>query len=126
MTEFRSRYNLLHDTIKAENKVYPIEFSSLRDGGSYFLTDNKELIQKMKSLIKEGADFYLFKDEPVEEPKVEEEEKKVDGNVIESVTNISEAKEYLRTLGIMYQKLNTPENIMAWAAKKNVVFPNLK
>lgn len=123
MVEFRSRYNLYFTSIEVDGEMIEVEFTSRREGGSYYGTSNEGLIKALKA----NPDVVLFRDtREVKKEEVKKEEKKDEVSVVESVTNISEAKEHLRGLGIMFQKLNTPENIMAWAQKKNVSFPNLK
>ena len=45
---------------------------------------------------------------------------------VEEVTNINEAKEYLRNKGVHHMKLKTPDAIKAEAEKLNINFPNVK
>ena len=129
MVEFRSRYNTYVTSVTIDGKQIPVEFTSIRHGGSYFATTDKKIIAELK---KHKAEYcYVYKEDKVEEviseAKVEDEAEDIPTEtVVESVKNISEAKEYLRGLGIAFQKLNTPSNIMAWAKKKNVIFPNLR
>jgi glutaredoxin 2 len=129
MVEFRSRYNTYVTSVTIDGKQIPVEFTSIRHGGSYFSTDSKKVAAELK---KHNAEYcYVYREDIVEEVKDEvevedEAEEAALETIVESVKNISEAKEYLRGLGIAFQKLNTPENIKAWAKKKNVIFPNLK
>ena len=40
------------------------------------------------------------------------------------VENITQAKEYIRALGVDHRKLQSKEHILKWAKELNVEFPN--
>lgn len=129
MVEFRSRYNIYVTSVVLKDRTVQIEFTSLRNGGSYYTTNDKAVSDALKKHNQHGCFVYREDkiEEKVSEAEVEDEAEDIPTEtVVESVKNISEAKEYLRGLGIAFQKLNTPSNIMAWAKKKNVIFPNLR
>lgn len=56
-----------------------------------------------------------------------EKEEVVNGpTIVEEVTNITQAREYLKSIGVPYQRLNSATNIINNASEQNVQFPNLK
>ena len=95
-----------------------------KDEGSSFVTYDKELIKKLKEDT--SGDFYLFKDdieEEVLEVEIEEEE---EYSVQEEITNISDAKEFLRAMGVPFQQLSNKAAILKKAGEMKITFPNLK
>lgn len=134
MTEFRSRWGRYVTTVTVNNTNIVVSFTGMRDGGSYFSTNDKALAETMKKMKNYGNDFYLFREDkeadslpgigedikeelPKEEPQLK---------AIESVTDISQAREYLRENGIDFRKLNSPNAILKQAKGLGVTFPNLK
>lgn len=154
MREYRSRWGMFTTDLLVRNKNMHIVFTSFRLGGSYFATEDEEVINALESDSAFGKDFYLFsKKEPektkkgaVPNPddgdggksKAGSAEKTPSNNednsteevksqtVVEDVRNISDAREYLKKLGIDYRKLNTANAVAKQAAEANVQFPNLK
>lgn len=130
--EFRSRWGVYLTSITVRGLRVKIRFSELRDGGSYYVTEDKDIINALKKEPVFGVDYFVFKEESVSNPKqVVTEQETVDPEpdieAIESVTNINEAREYLREKkGVKIQKLNTPKSILKQAVENGVTFPNLK
>ncbi len=130
--EFRSRWGVYLTSILVRGAKVKIRFSELRDGGSYYVTDDKDIINALKKEPVFGVDYYVFKEvksSVQEEIKVEKKVVTMEPDVetVESVTNINEAREYLREKkGVKIQKLNTPKSILKQAVENGVKFPNLK
>lgn len=145
--EYLSRWDTL--VLKIGSRY--IEFKPKRDGGSYFVTSDKSIIDALEASSKFNKDFRLFattnekvveKLEPIkpitnaenitpvdEITDIEEAVKKgelIEIRVVEEVENITQAREYLREAGVMIQKLRTPKSIMKWANEMGIEFPNLK
>lgn len=138
MTQFRSRWGTYLTNVLIQGKIFRVRFAELRDGDSYYATSDKEVIEALKAHDGFGRDFVIFKEE---EPKGEkiltqriEIESKEDvaedtveaKSIVEDVTNISQAREYLISKGVIIQKLRTPKSIMKWANEMGIEFPNLK
>lgn len=167
MREYRSRWGMFTTDLLVGKKYKHIVFTTLRLGGSYYATDDEDVIHALESDSAFGKDFYLFsKKEPKKTNKKEklspDDKGKPDQNVgapssdyvgvdnisnndslhlskdvesnvkaeaatiVEGVTNINEAREYLKKIGIDYRKLNTPNAISKQATEANILFPNLK
>ncbi len=118
----------------------PVQFTMKRDGGSYFVTTDKDIMNALESNKRFNVDYTLHRTEkevekapentiPIDvfqnpltaEMKGELEEIQV----IEDIINISQAREYLKKLGVDYRKLNTPNAILKQAQENNIEFPNL-
>lgn len=150
MTEFRSRYNLFVTSVQVDGKRVHVEFTGMRDGGSYYVGNDPKIVEALKKQMTNY--YYVFREIKPEVVEVEntdtgeietvempvsgngtltqediepKDEKGEDPEQISEVTNISEAKEYLRTLGIDHRKLSTPKSILAQAQIAGVLFPNL-
>ena len=149
MKEYRSRWGMLTTDLNIKNRIVHIVFRSLKDGGSYYLTDDKDIIEALENDSCFNRNFYLFKEHktvkikaqeitasiiennataPTEQVDNEYEEIASDNplEIVEEVTNVNEAREYLRKLGVDYRRLNTPNAILNQAAQANIQFPNLK
>ena len=125
MAEFRSKYNLYVTSIDVGERTIPIEFEMRKDEGSSFVTYDKELIKKLKEDT--SGDFYLFKDDIEEEEILEFEiEEEEEYSVQEEITNISDAKEFLRAMGVPFQQLSNKTAILKKAGEMKITFPNLK
>lgn len=149
MKEYRSRWGMLTTDLNIKNRIVHIVFRPLKDGGSYYLTDDKDIIEALENDSCFNRNFYLFKEHktvkikaqeitaaiiennetaPTEQVANEYEEIVSDNplEIVEEVTNVNEAREYLRNLGVDYRRLNTPNAILNQAAQANIQFPNLK
>lgn len=149
MKEYRSRWGMLTTDLNIKNRIVHIVFRALKDGGSYYLTDDKDIIEALENDSCFNRNFYLFKEHkavkikaqeitasiiennataPTEQVANEYEEIASDNplEIVEEVTNVNEAREYLRKLGVDYRRLNTPNAILNQAAQANIQFPNLK
>lgn len=148
MREYRSRWGMFTTDLLVRGKLKHIVFTTLRLGGSYFVTGDEDLIKAIENDSAYGKDYYLFdKKDPVkpkkddnpkgaEETKApevlekvkneEQSEEEVTISIVEEVTNIAEAREYLKKMGVDYRKLNTPNAISKQALEANIQFPNLK
>lgn len=156
MTEFRSRWGVYLTRVQINGNTRNIRFAELRDGGSYYATSKWEEVEALKNHPGYDNDFTMFKEDPSVVPPVKQpkaltpevanpEPKKMDvkqvptlptdpqpgpidpgADVVESVVNISQAREYLKNKGVVIQKLRTPKSIMKYAGELNVEFPNLK
>lgn len=125
MAEFRSKYNLYVTSIELDERTIPVEFDMSRDEGSSYTTYDKELIKKLKEDT--SGDFYLFKDDVEEEIKeVKEFEEGKEYSIQDEITNISDAKEFLRAMGIPFQQLSNKAAILKKADEMKITFPNLK
>lgn len=155
MTEFRSRWGVYLTRVQINGDTRTIRFAEMRDGKSYYATSKWEEVEALKNHVGYNTDFYLFKEDPSVAPpmqkKVEpkraepsnpvatEQEKPITveykpdnapvdaaNDVVESVVNISQAREYLIKKGVIIQKLRTPKSILKYASEMGVAFPNLK
>lgn len=131
--EFRSRWSRFVTAVQVSKRNVKVEFEGLADGGSYYVTTDPAVIRELKNKCITGNDVFLFDEEIdiIPEAKkvaavevVEETAKKA--IIVEEVTNITEAREYLKNAGVSYQKLNSPNAIRKQASELNVEFPNLK
>lgn len=126
-TEFRSRWSRYVTSILVDKKNITIAFEGMRDGGSYFVTSDQKIVDELKKRCETSNDIYLFNEEKPDKSEQKEPEKEVkEFKVIEDVTNISEAREYLRKEGVDYRKLNSPNSVSKQAEELGVKFPNLK
>ena len=132
MVEFRSRHNIYVTSVQAGEKRLTVEFTSLRNGGSYYVTEDESIINVLKHSKAHGC--YVYREtakaavklvaNPVSKP--EEQEEQNGETIIESVTNISDAKEFLRSMGVPFQQLSNRSAILKKAEEMKITFPNLK
>ena len=143
LKEYASRWNSLglRTTINGASKL--IQFNPKRDGGSYYVTTNKDEMVALESNKRFKIDYTLFsvkeaKDdtpdpaiviplEVINDPiTAAKKGELIEIQVIEEVVNVMQAREYLKKKGIDYRKLNTPNAVLKQAQEINVEFPNLK
>ena len=125
-------------TVKRKNGwEYRVEFkhnNTLRKGE--FITEDAELQEliekrpefrkgeiKLINTIIEKEDAIVEQVDVIPKPIVIPD---IERLPVEEVTNINEAKEYLRNKGVHHMKLKTPDAIKAEAEKLNINFPNVK
>lgn len=126
-TEFRSRWSRYVTSVEVENKNITVAFEGMRDGGSYFVTSDQKVSDELKERCRTSNDIYLFNEEGADTQEHPEPKKEVkEFKAIEEVTNITEAREYLRKEGVDYRKLNSPNSVAKQAEELGVKFPNLK
>lgn len=129
MFEFRSKHNTLVIKIQTKIGTKTIEFINRSDKGGYYLTDDKETAELLRSHAWYGRDFYLYGEdkEPVDIiPKVEAKQPDEDEvEIFDDVKTISEAREILRQKGVIIQKLRTPASILKYANEMKIEFPNI-
>lgn len=147
LKEYASRWNYIEFKILVNGSGKLIQFNPKRDGGSYYVTTDEEEMKAIESDKRFNIDYTLFrtegeKKEPapredkgsafvpfdvIQNPiKAAEKGELVEIKVVEDVINITQAREYLKGIGIDFHKINTPKAILKQAQDKNIEFPNLK
>jgi len=146
LKEYTSRWNCLGLRLNINGVSIPIQFSMKRDGGSYYVTTDKDIMSALESNKRFNVDYSLFRTEnqtiaidntgtlenfiPLEVLKdplrAAQNGELEEIKVIEEVVNITQAREYLKKIGVDYHKLNTPNSIITQAQNNNIEFPNLK
>lgn len=140
LKEYISRWNSISLMLNINGVNTPVQFKMKRDGGSYFVTTDEDIMNVLESNKRFNVDYTLHRTEKKVEEKSENtipidvfqnpvmaamkgelEEIKV----IEDIVNISQAREHLKKMGIDYRKLNTPNAILKQAQENNIEFPNL-
>jgi len=116
--------------------VFPIEvggkemFIELIGPRSEFITSDEKIQTALETNKRFKAGFVVLAETFGEAKKAEKEKTPAPGGTTEvpEITNIQEAKEYLRAdpYKVAHQSLNTPDNILKKAAELNIIFPNLK
>jgi hypothetical protein len=123
--EFRSRWSCYITSIEIGEKTVEIVFEGMREGGSYFVTTDPKIAEELKRLCKTSNDMVFFNEETGETVKEEIIKEEKEFKQIEEVTNISEAREYLKKAGVDYRKLNSPNAVVKQGEEIGVKFPNL-
>lgn len=125
MAEFRSKRNYLTIGLRVGGITKEFRFQPRVDGGGYLITSDRATINAMKEHPWYGTWFSMFSDDV--QPEVEEIEEVQDRKIpVPEVENISQAREYLKTSGVDYRRLRTPNSISSVADEMGVCFPNLK
>lgn len=122
-------------TSTGEVKVEFTENSTLRKGE--YATDDKEIqeqIEMRPEFSDGGIELRKVEKKDVRTVTIADDETETNEEIpsrnvafqsVPEVTNINEAKDYLRAQGVHHTKLKTPDKIKAEAQALNIEFPNL-
>ena len=105
---------------KVNDKPVKVTFQSCKEGG-YFTTSDVNLQKAMENSSLFNKKYSLAN------TMEDKERKKVTGNtaIVESVTNISQARQYLIDMGIPAESIKNAGDIKKYAKLKKVSFPNI-
>ena len=136
-------HSILSFTVVFNGKQVPIHFIPMGgsgERGSYFVTNNKELVAVLERDSLYGTMFFKdeehceddvyakdvsmeeFIDEAVNESASEEKKEFVD---VEEITNLPDAQKYLQDKGVALRYIRSKAQVMKKAEQLGIKFPNL-